>query len=106
MFKASLSQAMLNLTAPSSDHLNLGEELDTAVFPLLQMGFCGVKQDETVTKGLLSRLGLGESLYLASGYFNLPPAYSRAILESKGMCNILAASPQVRPGALFLFFGM
>lgn len=95
-FKASLRQAMLNLTAPpTSEHLNLGGELDTVVFPLLQMGFCGIKQDETVTKRLLSRLDTGESLYLASGYFNLPSTYTQEILQNKGICNILAASPQV-----------
>lgn len=94
-FKVSLRQAMTKLTAPTSEHLNLSEELDTVVFPLLQMGFCGIRQDETVTQGLLSGLVGGEALYLASGYFNLPPTYTRAIINSKGSCHVMAASPQV-----------
>ena len=105
-FKISLRQAMTRLTQPTSEHLDLSSELDTIVYPLLQMGFCGIRQDETATQRLLSGLGEGEELYLSSGYFNLPPTYSRAILHSQGSCNILAASPQVSPSLTVAFVCM
>ena len=100
MFKASLSKSIRKLmeTRPSTSKLSpesLSPELDTVVCPLVQMGFCGIRQDESVTLELLKSLRKEDSLYLASGYFNLPPPYSGALLGSQGICNILAASPQV-----------
>ena len=72
-----------------------GRGLDTLVYPLVQMGYYGVQQEEVVTKKVLKAPRSGEQLYLASGYFNLPPQYIKAILEGKGECKVLAASPQV-----------
>ena len=71
------------------------EERDTAVFPLLQMGQYGVRQEEEATAALLGELAAGERLHLASGYFNLPPRYTNALLEAAGEVSVLAASPQV-----------
>jgi len=71
------------------------EELDTAVFPLVQMGYYGITQDEVVTQKLLAEVRLKEQLYLASGYFNLPPQYIQAILQGQGEYKVLAASPEV-----------
>lgn len=68
---------------------------DTAVFPLLQMGQYGIHQDEEVSTGLLEGVKRGERLCLASGYFNLPPQYTRALLQAAGDISILAASPEV-----------
>lgn len=101
VFKSSLCKAIRNLFTPSpkktpSQFEEHSSEFDTIVYPLVQIGFCGVRQDETVTERLLSSSKGGDSIYLASGYFNLPPTYSKAILQSKGTFNILAASPQVR----------
>lgn len=79
-----------DLTATESS-----SELDTVVCPLIQMGFCGIRLEEAVTLELLSSLCKDDSLYLASGYFNLPPLYSEALFNGRGTCNILAASPQV-----------
>ena len=102
MFKTSLSKAIKELMAtvdgPSSSELSLessSPELDTVVCPLIQMGFCGIKQDENVTLELLKSLNRDDLLYLASGYFNLPPLYSDALLSTQGTCDVLAASPQV-----------
>ena len=96
-FKISFHQAMTKLTVPTtSEHLDLGEELDTIVFPLLQIGFCGIRQDERATEGLLSGMVKGEAVYLASGYFNLPPTYISSVLGSEGSCYVMAASPQVQ----------
>lgn len=68
---------------------------DTAVFPLLQMGQYGIHQDEEVSTRLLEGVKRGEKLCLASGYFNLPPQYTRALLQGAGDVSILAASPEV-----------
>ena len=68
---------------------------DTLVFPLVQMGYYGIKQDEVVTRMLLGGLQKSEQLYLASGYFNLPPDYISTILQGSGNYHVLAASPKV-----------
>ena len=72
-----------------------GEEYDTAVYPLLQMGQYGIRQEEEATTRLLEGVKREERLCLASGYFNLPPQYTRALLQAAGTSSILAASPQV-----------
>lgn len=106
-FKSSLSRSVKELTVPSCSERKItladlesesssSTDLDTVVCPMIQMGFCDIKQDETVTRKLLSSLSNEDTLYLASGYFNLPPSYSEAILQAAGReCNILAASPEV-----------
>ena len=71
------------------------EEGDTAVFPLLQMGQYGIRQEEEATVRLLAGLSAGERLCIASGYFNLPPCYIQALLGAGGDVSVLAASPQV-----------
>lgn len=78
-------------------------EWDTVVFPLLQMGQYGIRQEEEVTATLLERLRAEERLHLASGYFNLPPRYTQALLEAAGCVSILAASPQVGVSGTTLF---
>ena len=93
-FKQSLGRAIKKLTVPSSSLPELTPEGDTIVCPLLQMGFCGVTQDQTVTLRLMETLRKDDTLYLASGYFNLPPVYSGSLLNSQGTCNVLAASAQ------------
>ena len=71
------------------------EECDTVIFPLLQLGLYGISQDQLTTQELLRRVEPGERVFLASGYFNLPPLYLKAILSSRGEYCMLAASPQV-----------
>lgn len=99
-FKASLSKAIGQLTMPRQTPASVltressSSELDTVVCPLIQMGFCGIRQDEIATEKLLSSVDGDDSLYLASGYFNLPPVYSNAILRAKGDYKIIAAAPQ------------
>lgn len=72
------------------------KQYDTVVFPLLQLGLYGINQDELAMQELLQRVEPGETVLLASGYFNLPPSYLEAILSSRGEYLVLAASPQVR----------
>ena len=79
------------------------EEEDTAVFPLLQMGQYGIRQEEEATVRLLAGLSAGERLCLATGYFNLPPRYIQALLGAGGDISVLAASPQVYNIYSYLF---
>ena len=74
---------------------NVDPGFDTVVYPLLQMGYYGIHQEETATRKLLEGLGREERLRLASGYFNLPPQYTTALLQAEGSSSVLAASPQV-----------
>ena len=87
--------ATANSEHNSADSSNVDEGYDTAVFPLLQMGQYGIQQEEEATTRLLEGVERGERLCLASGYFNLPPQYTRALLQAAGDILVLAASPQV-----------
>lgn len=80
----------------SHSDMDMRTEYDTVVFPLIQMGQYNIKHDERVTQKILADVKLNEHVYLASGYFNLPQVYSEAIINSSGLYNILASSPQVR----------
>ena len=100
-FRTSLSSVVNELiSAKPSDKVTESKEaregLDTVVYPLVQMGYYGICQDELVTQRVLSSVESTDELHLASGYFNLPPQYINAIFTGKGMCSVLAASPQVQ----------
>ena len=73
-----------------------GEEGDTLVFPLIQMGSFGVKVDQEVTGQLLRSAEADSVCALASGYFNLTKEYMDMVLGSRARYNILMASPKVR----------
>ena len=92
-FRTSLKQAVEEITLDRFSDAAI--ENDTTVYPLIQMGYYDIRQDELVSQKLLEELKRGERLFLASGYFNLPPQYINAILGAGGKCEILAASPQV-----------
>ncbi len=104
-FRYSLGEAIKKLTSPipgpeKSSPLNSmgalsGTDFDTVVYPLLQMQFCGIRQDEEATQRIFEGMEGEDSMYLATGYFNLPPIYSKSILQSRGEYNILAAAPKV-----------
>ena len=88
-FKVSLNQSISRLLQKQrSDYRLNDDKLDTLVFPLLQMGYYGIKQDEECTQQLLQGLSEGDRLCLASGYFNLPPKYVDAIFQGKGEVDI------------------
>ena len=97
----SFTNAIKELIQPSDKQPECKEKegspsLDTVVYPLVQMGYYGVHQDELVTKRVLSRVNRTDHVHLASGYFNLPPQYIEAIFRGQGTCHVLAASPQVQ----------
>ncbi len=91
-YENSLTHAVKELNSRRTDFEG---DSDTLVYPLLQMGRYGIVEDEVVTRRLLEGLQTDERLFLASGYFNLPPQYIDAIFKGNGECAILAASPQV-----------
>ena len=108
-YRTSLASSVKNLIQPTSnkDLLNIQEtsssgELDTVVYPLVQMGHYGIHQDELSTQRLLSDVGEADEVHLASGYFNLPPQYINAIFRGKGRCHVLAASPQVNQSNIMM----
>ena len=68
---------------------------DTWVVPLVQMFPFGIRQDEFVTRELLSSACQACKLFLASGYFNLTRKYMDIMLKSSADCEILTAHPTV-----------
>lgn len=99
-FRTSLASSVKKLIQPASDKDSIKSQkaytdLDTVVYPLVQMGHYGIYQDELATQRLLASVGAADEVHLASGYFNLPPQYINAIFRGKGKCHVLAASPQV-----------
>lgn len=76
---------------------------DTTLYPLVQMGPFGVRQDERVTLSVLDHVlhARGQhknaKMFITSGYFNFEKRYSRAIVNSRSsdVC-LIAASPEVR----------
>ncbi|KAG0370244.1 CDP-diacylglycerol--glycerol-3-phosphate 3-phosphatidyltransferase [Gamsiella multidivaricata] len=74
---------------------------DTTLYPLVQMGPFGLRQDERVTLLMLERILHANKqeeptkLFITSGYFNFEKKYSQTIVQSKAadVC-LIAASPE------------
>lgn len=77
--------------APHSDAL---ATLDTWVFPLIQMGNIGIRQDEKCVAALLCGIPRGGAVWFASGYFNATRDLMRTLLSSPARVDVLTASPQ------------
>ncbi|KAF9958526.1 CDP-diacylglycerol--glycerol-3-phosphate 3-phosphatidyltransferase [Mortierella alpina] len=77
------------------------DSYDTTLFPLVQMGPFGLRQDERVTLSVLDHVlhnkeQEGQSkVFITSGYFNFEKRYSQAIINTKAadVC-LIAASPE------------
>ncbi|TIB97868.1 hypothetical protein E3Q17_03225 [Wallemia mellicola] len=71
------------------------QEGDTTIYPLIQAGLWGVRQEEEAVKYLLEAVnGIpGAKLDITSGYFSLGEAYKRRIINSRVPTSIIAASP-------------
>ncbi|KAF9974292.1 CDP-diacylglycerol--glycerol-3-phosphate 3-phosphatidyltransferase [Actinomortierella ambigua] len=75
---------------------------DTALFPLIQMGPLGIRQDERVTLSMLNRsLHRGRTdqglahMFITSGYFNFEEQYSQTIVSaSTSNVTLIAAAPE------------
>lgn len=72
------------------------DEIDTWIYPLLQMGPFEIVDDEVAMKAIFRTAEKGEEIFLTSGYFNLTDHYLNVILqESQSDYDILMASPEV-----------
>ena len=69
-------------------------DLDTLVFPLLQMRTMGIQQDELVTRNIIATAPKNTNLLLATAYFNLTNDYWNAILKTKPNVDIIMAHPK------------
>ena len=73
------------------------QEVDTLIYPLVQMGPFGIRHDEIVTKALFEKALPDVTVYLASGYFNLTKQYMNSIVKDcTANFEILTAAPQVQ----------
>ncbi|XP_071948865.1 CDP-diacylglycerol--glycerol-3-phosphate 3-phosphatidyltransferase, mitochondrial-like isoform X2 [Antedon mediterranea] len=70
-------------------------DVDTWLYPLIQMEPLGITVDQEVTEKLLKTSGEDSTCVLASGYFNLVEGYLDLITNSPAAYHILMASPQV-----------
>jgi CDP-diacylglycerol--glycerol-3-phosphate 3-phosphatidyltransferase len=69
---------------------------DTWLYPFIEMGQLGIKNDSIATKKLIESAPPGASLAVSTGYFNLTDQYSQSIINnSKATFNILMAHPMV-----------
>lgn len=92
-FITSLKEAMKEVILQQHTPQDLG--CDTIVYPLIQMGQYGIRQEEQVIVKMLQEANDGDHIHLASGYFNLPQIYMDAMLKSSANSSVLAASPEV-----------
>ncbi|KAF9121583.1 CDP-diacylglycerol--glycerol-3-phosphate 3-phosphatidyltransferase [Mortierella sp. 14UC] len=74
---------------------------DTTLYPLLQMGPLGIRQDERVTLSVLDHVLHAEEqdnpakVFITSGYFNFEKRYSQSIINTKAAhVGLIAASPE------------
>lgn len=75
---------------------SVSAQSDTWIYPLIEMGQLGIRNDSTATTRLIESAPEGASLSLSTGYFNLTQQYSQSIVHnSKATFNILMAHPSV-----------
>ncbi|PSR77599.1 hypothetical protein PHLCEN_2v7789 [Hermanssonia centrifuga] len=74
---------------------------DTLVFPLIQAGQFGIREEERAMNALFNELSSSKSsqsggplIDLTSGYFGLYKNYRDLVLKSEASCRIIAASPK------------
>ncbi|ORX53999.1 hypothetical protein DM01DRAFT_1335850 [Hesseltinella vesiculosa] len=107
LFKKQARQKLQAFLQEQQDHFanysNLSRENkhhDTVLFPVIQMGPFGIRQDEQMTLGLLNvahqqgNLGSPWTIDLTSGYFNFTNQYKRVILNTNAQFHFLTASPE------------
>lgn len=81
-------------TRDEQGKLKLGDNVDTFVFPLLEMGQLDIHHDSVVTRRLFQNALEQSKIKLASGYFNLTEELIAAIIDhSQADCSILMAHP-------------
>ncbi|KAF7723275.1 CDP-diacylglycerol--glycerol-3-phosphate 3-phosphatidyltransferase, partial [Apophysomyces ossiformis] len=103
-YKAQVSERLRRFLSKQNKTQARGDEHDTAVLPVIQMGPFGIKQDEHATLELLQiahRHGARSAgrdnwwtVHLTSGYFNFTDHYSAFILKTMARFRFLTASPE------------
>ncbi|XP_060583180.1 CDP-diacylglycerol--glycerol-3-phosphate 3-phosphatidyltransferase, mitochondrial-like [Ruditapes philippinarum] len=80
----------------ASTQLNSNDsDVDTWLYPLIQMGPFKIKDDEVVTERLFTKSETPDRILLASGYFNLTSNYVDYVInKSNAVFRILTASPE------------
>lgn len=69
--------------------------LDTLIYPTVQMGLFGIRQDEFITKLLFKSFTAGSKVCLTTGYFNITDEYRDMIInDSDAGYDILLSSPE------------
>jgi CDP-diacylglycerol--glycerol-3-phosphate 3-phosphatidyltransferase len=93
---ALLGQQLLERFRAPVEGQHLSDEHDTWLFPSVQMGFLGLRHDESIASNLLRSMAASPSLVMdiTSGYTNFTNKYSRLISESVGQVSVICASPQ------------
>jgi CDP-diacylglycerol--glycerol-3-phosphate 3-phosphatidyltransferase len=71
---------------------------DILVYPILQMGQFGVRQEEAFLSSLFSTTArhADVKVNLTSGYFGLAPQYRQLVINSSTPIQLLCAAPSVR----------
>lgn len=97
---------------PSLPSSTSSSELDTVIWPVIQVGYLDVREEEQAMSDiweevdLLAKEGGSDAgmplVDMTSGYFALSEGYKTAVLESKADVRIVAASPKVSPSPLSL----
>ena len=68
---------------------------DTVIYPTVQMGQLGIKQDSLVTSKVLASGESGGMFHFGSGYFNLTEEYCHQMMHnSKADFKVLMAHPE------------
>lgn len=90
-------------------HADISPECDTIIYPLIQSGVLGVREEEGIIAAVLDRL-LEEgrankyAIDLTSGYFALYEPYQLRALKDGLDWRILAASPKARKSTTIITF--
>ena len=70
-------------------------DMDTLIYPTVQMGQLGVRQDSEVTSKVLASGEAGGTFHFGSGYFNLTEEYCHQMMHStKADFQVLMAHPE------------
>ena len=88
-------ESVMQQYAGKQENTQSTDNVDTWVYPLIQMGPFGIDMDQTVTQNFLQHCESGSRVSMASAYFNLIPNYVDLILRSPAKFDIYTASPTV-----------
>jgi CDP-diacylglycerol--glycerol-3-phosphate 3-phosphatidyltransferase len=87
-----LREELLQLSKPqSSANTAQFEDDDVLLFPAFQLGAIGLRQEELITKSLLSLKDSNSHLFIASGYMNFAKEYMELLSQQTGQLSVVAA---------------